>query len=403
MKKFTAPELDSLLRIFEIQTFNPENYDKKVKEKIHKLYELLDRIKPLDGGDDLKILYFCVERGTIENYGDYAELKADDEVSSYTEFKQYFQNDYPDDVYWYRMVTNRYQNYRTISINYKNIIYADMDDKRDCFENRSLQELLDFLISKVEECIQMLEKNTYNHYVSSNLPYQNRFGVIQRSDYWKLYPEVKKNLLCDISQKEIDAFLENASEDADGRIQKMTAGKYFECVRLAYESNHYDIANLSDRELYLKYADGRDADLSKIALDSSEEFEQWYLNKNRLGGHPWEIMRGHSFYRVNLYIAHDEDGYYLSLDGSRILRKVEIAKIYLSLKNNQIPVRISEVDVIKNALCGKDYIGIVPSPIIPIQCGSYFKDYKPLEFVRMEDDKIIDHVIWQDVEKLYLK
>ena len=77
----------------------------------------------------------------------------------------------------------------------------------------------------------------------------------------------------------------------------------------------------NDKELYLKYADGRDEGLSEIDENSSVEFNKWYNDDNRFGGHPWEIIRGHSFARVNLQVCRDNKGYYLSIDGSGILRK----------------------------------------------------------------------------------
>ena len=215
-----------------------------------------------------------------------------------------------------------------------------MDDKYNFFENRTLQELLDFIIYKVSECIKMLENNTYNDYIAKNLSYKNRFELIKRNDYWNLYPDVKNKLLKEISKEEINDFIINASEKIHDRIENMTSGKYFAAVRLAYKSNNYEIGDLSDKELYLKYADGRDEGLSKLAPNSSIEFDNWYNDNNRFGGHPWEIIRGHSFGRVNLHISHDDKGYYLSLDGSKILRKKEIVKIYLVLKENNIPVNI---------------------------------------------------------------
>lgn len=278
-----------------------------------------------------------------------------------------------------------------------------MDGENNYFENSDLEQLLDFLIYKVKEIIEMLENNTYNDYISNNLSHKNRFGVIKRSDYWNLYPNTKKALLSDISQEEIDGFIKNASDNVNERIKDMTSGKYFECVRLAYTNNNYEINGLSDKELYLKYADGRDEGLTEINPCSSEEFDKWYNDKNRFGGHPWEIMRGHSFYRVNLYIAHDENGYYLSLDGSRILRKIEIAKIFLILNQNNIPIEVHNVEVIKQALTGNDYIGIVPHDIMPIECSSYFKDFKPSEFINNIEEKKLDYIIWQEVEKAYLK
>lgn len=263
--------------------------------------------------------------------------------------------------------------------------------------------MLDFLISKVEECIKKLEIGIYNDYIKENYSYKNRFGVISRKDYWKLYPDNKKNLLNKISQEEMDYFIENASEKQENRIKNMTSGKYFEYVSLAYKSIEYEISDLANKELYLKYADGRDEGLSKIDENSSAQFDKWYNDDTKFGGHPWEIIRGHSFARVNLQAGHDEFGYYLLLDGSKILRKIEIAKIFTILNKNNIPVQIYNVDVIKDAFSGEDYIGIVPDKIVPISCDGYFKEYKPLEFMHMEDDRILKHIKWESLENIKLK
>ena len=397
----SAPKLDFLLKVLDNRTYNPELYDMKVKEKLIILYALLDKIKPLSD-DEYKVLYFSVEKGNIQDYGDYEELKKYGEVSDYEEFQRRFNEDYPDEIKWYKMISTRYKNYYSVSINSKNIIYADMDNKNDCFENYQLQELLGFLITKVENCIKMLKEGTYNNYISCNYSYKNRFGVINRSDYWKIYPEIKNNLLNEISQEEIDDFIKNASDKTNCRIKNMTSGKYFECVRLAYKNTGYDIGNLTDKELYLKYADGRDEGLSKIDENSSDEFDKWYNDDSKFGGHPWEIIRGHSFLRVNLCVGHDNNGYYLSLDGTKILRKVEIAKIYLILHKNNIPIEIYRTDTIKNAFKGNDYIGIVPNEIMPIECRGYFKKYNPTEFIHMEDEKIFKYIKWEPLDKLEL-
>lgn len=394
-----APKLDFLLEVLDNRKYNPEVYDIKVKEKLTILFALLDKIKPLSD-DEYKVLYFSVEKGNIQDYGDYEELKKYGEVLNYEEFQRRFNEDYPDEVKWYKMISTRYKNYYTVSINSKNIIYADMDNKNDYFENYQLQELLSFLITKVENCIKMLKEGTYNHYISCNYSYKNRFGVINRSDYWKIYPEIKNNLLNEISQKEIDDFIKNASDKTNFRIKHMTSGKYFECVGLVYKNTGYDIGNLTNKELYLKYADGRDEGLSKIDENSSNEFDKWYNDDSKFGGHPWEIIRGHSFLRVNLCVGHDNKGYYLFLDGTKILRKVEIAKIYLVLHKNNIPIEIYSADTIKNAFKGNDYIGIVPNEIMPIECGRYFKKYNPTEFIHMKDEKIFKYIKWEPLDKV---
>lgn len=396
-----APKLDFLLDVFGDKSYNPDSYDVKVKEKINRLYDLLDKIKPI-GDDEYRVLYFSADRGNIEDYGDYEELKNNGEVSSYEEFESYFSEEYPDELCWYKISFSRYKNYRMISINSKIIVYADMDQDA-YFESSQLQELMDYLIVKVNECIDMLKEDTYNEYILKNYSYKNRFGVIKRSDYWKIYPDVKNNLLNNISQEEMDYFINNASDNIDKRINNMTSGKYFECVKLAYEVNDYDIFNKTNKELYLKYADGRDEGLSEIDDNSSEEFDKWFHDDIRFGGHPWEIIVGHHFARVNLGVGCDDSGYYLTLDGRIILRKIEIAKIFNILSKNNVAVRVYNSDIIKEAFKGNDYIGVVPNDILPIECGGYFKEYKPVEFIHMEDEKMFKYIKWEGLEKIELK
>lgn len=393
---FSALKLDNLLRIFDSKDLNPVAYDHKVCTKIKELYHLLDEIQSI-GDDDYKVLYFCVERGTLEEYTSYNDFESDEE-----NVLEYFHEYYPEDLKWYKLVTVRYKNYYSVFVNSKNIIYADLDLKEEHFELFQLQELLDFLILKVRDCIKKLKNGTYNDFVEKNLSYRNRFGVIKRSDYWNLYPDVKKSLLDEISQEDIDLFLKYTSSKKYTRIKRMTSGKYFECVKLAYEGIGYDVGNTTGKEVYLKYADGRDGGLCKLNQGSWKEFDDWFHSEIYFGAHPWEIIRGHSFFRVNLFIYYD-DGYYLSLDGTQMLSKTEIVKIYLALIKSNIPIQINQVSYIREALLGNDYIGIVPNYLFSLQCQGYFKEYKPTEFIHIEDERLLKYIKWEKLEKISLK
>ncbi len=396
-----APEVDDLIERLDRYILNPVGYSKKVKEKIEELYELLDKIKPISD-DEYRVLYFNADKGSIDNFSYYIYEK-DEEDFNYEECERWFNEEYPEDLKWYRMTSSRYKNYFAISLNSKRVIYADLDQEGNDYIDNQLLEILNFLIAKTRSSIEMLENGTYNDYIYENYSNRNRFGVIKRKDYWSLYPESKENLLKEISKEEIEDFVKNASEKTSDRIENMTSGKYFECVKLAYEANNYELGDLTDKELYLKYADGRDEGLRDLNEDDSNQFDNWYNDKSRFGGHPWEIMPAHSFARVNLCVAHDEKGYFLYLDGSRVLKNVEIAKIYLTFKKHNIPLEIYSVDTIKNSLEGTDYIGIVPREIMPIYCEGYFKEYNPVEFTHLKDDKMLDYVKWEPLEEIKLK
>ena len=397
----TAPELDSMIDILNRHTLNPDGCSNKVKQKLEELYELLNKIEPLSD-DEYRVLYFSAEKGSIDNY-DYYINEKDEEDFDYEECENWFNEQYSEDIKWYRMISSRYKNFFTISLNSKVVINTDLDKEENSFIEEDLLGLINFLIVKAKNCLEMLENGTYNDYINKNYSNKNRFGVIKRKDYWEAYPESKESLLENISQEEIDDFIKNASEKTDNRIENMTSGKYFECVKLAYQANNYKIEGLTDKELYLKYADGRDEGLCDLDPNDSNQFDNWYNTESRFGGHPWEIMPGHSFARVNLCISHDDKGYYLALDGSRVLRNIEIAKMYLIFKKYNIPIEIYNIDAIKRSLEGIDYIGIVPQEITPYYCEGYFKVSHPVEFTHMEDDKILNYIKWEPLEEIELK
>lgn len=53
-----------------------------------------------------------------------------------------------------------------------------------------------------------------------------------------------------------------------------------ECCKLGYVENHYEKADeLTAKELYYKYADGRDEGLSEVTEDSTEELFWMYLSR----------------------------------------------------------------------------------------------------------------------------
>ena len=116
----TAPKLDFLIDVFDIKNYNPQSYDVLLKEKLGTLYDLLDRIKPLSD-DEYKVLYFSAPKGSIEEYINYNDENEYCDAEEYQEFVDRFNEDYPDEIYWYKMISTRYKNYRMISINSKNI------------------------------------------------------------------------------------------------------------------------------------------------------------------------------------------------------------------------------------------------------------------------------------------
>lgn len=87
-------------------------------------------------------------------------------------------------------------------------------------------------------------------------------------------------------------------------------------AKLGYEAKHYEMVNeLTVKELYYKYAEGRDEGLSKMDVDSPEAFTLCFNERHRCGGHLWEVCRGGNSTHMALYVAHNDEGYYIYLTG----------------------------------------------------------------------------------------
>ncbi|MCD7818985.1 MAG: hypothetical protein LUH07_08030, partial [Lachnospiraceae bacterium] len=143
----------------------------------------------------------------------------------------------------------------------------------------SFAEFFTWMIEAIQKVISDLQAGSYNEDVKQNLSLWERTGVIRRKDFWDIFPEDRGDYFSDITIEEVKEFTELISDQegdspVGAYISSMTSGKFYEFCRLGYAANNYEMANgLSAKDLYYKYADGRDEDLSKLDENSPVEFE----------------------------------------------------------------------------------------------------------------------------------
>ena len=77
-------------------------YDETSRTLLDELFELLKQVAPTQE-DGTRTLWFHADRGSIEDYGDADELIEDGEFDSKEEFIQTWEEEYPDEVEWYRI------------------------------------------------------------------------------------------------------------------------------------------------------------------------------------------------------------------------------------------------------------------------------------------------------------
>lgn len=229
----------------------------------------------------------------------------------------------------------------------------------------------------------------------------------------EIFPDSKKNLFDDISQKDIEEFLDLVekgigTDKPSNRLEKMTLNTFLDACALGYRYNYNDDPSLTPKQLYKKYADGRDDGLLRIEGDDPEAFENWdpYSDENFNGHHPWEVCRGWSFSRIHLYPSKDENGYYFSVSGDSYGRCVETIKFFLAIHRAGYPIMIYDAKKIAQRFIGNDKIGIVPRGVSTWYPELNFPGENIIDCVNFrydEDKDLLPFITWQEIEKVELK
>jgi len=192
LSEIPAPKLDNL--IFQADR-NNNTLDSKTKELV---YELFRKIKAIAacGDDERRELWLVVDRGAIEDYGNYEESLEEGEVENRKEFEDLWLDYYPEPLKWYKLITIIHSDdkYRTVFLDGKQIIELDerpMDYRPSPEKHYAADHtiLINWLLSAVDSCIETLKNGTYNDFVSQNLPHKKRVGKILDEDCWRIFPK----------------------------------------------------------------------------------------------------------------------------------------------------------------------------------------------------------------------
>lgn len=288
------------------------------------------------------------------------------------------------------------------------VIVQDNRRPADAFPNE-IPEFVQWLVNSVKECIEMLRAGTYNDFVRENLPPQHRTGKIRRSDFWTVWPENRAEFFEDISEEDVAEFIRLASIQTENyhglkdRLPQMTANDFYRFCAIGYAACNYKGCDKTPKEQYYLNADGRDDGLKDLPSNDPEAFHAWLHDKERRGGHPWEVCRGGNSTHVSLMVVDDENGYWLYLAGNN--RTIETIHFYLALSKAGIPVYLREAPVFVRRLQGDEMIGIVPEGVIPKYCEGHFPDEHIIDYMNLPDEdreQFLPFCIWYDEPQITL-
>lgn len=384
-------------------------YDDLSYQKIDELFDIMNRLKPVsDRG--LRKIWVPVDRGTIEDFGNYEEMLADGDVETYEQFERWWRSECPDETEWVLVETldDTEIHYRAVFVSQKLVL--EVDPRKERCENLAvdMHEFTCWLVEATEQAVRKVMNGTYDEEINARLPAKHRTGTMLRKDMWALWPDEKEWFFQDLPQEDVDYFLEHACDEREtitDRLKSLTANDFYGFCAMGYKANNYPDIEKTPKEQYSRHADGRDEGLSKIDPDSPEAFADWFHDPQRYGGHPWEVCRGGNSTHIDLRVWEDEVGYLLWTAGSAVGRCVEAIKFFNTLHRAGVPVIISDAEMLKRRLLGTELIGIVPDGIIPTYCGAHFKerviDYMNLPYE--DTDEFVKRISWYPIEEVRLK
>ena len=408
-----APKFDHCLWVLDDRRDNFCNgkfYDEASYKLIDEIMDMLKQISPCSE-NGCRELWFCLERGPIEEFGDYEELLADGEVENYEDYVKWWKDEYPDEYKWYHFYgLETDEKYQMVEINNKTVIHVNPDNPEKSFPYE-ISDFASFLKIKVGECIEQLKDGTYMDFIRPRIPVTMKTGTILQSELWELDPEEKKAYFEGLTDDDIAEFVDymakqdHTSYEPQERIPQMSANDFYRFCSMGYKAIGYTDCDLPLRAQYKSHADGRDDDLGEIDPDSPDAFKRWLTEERKHGGHPWEVCRGGNSTHISLYVRLDEGGYYLSLVGSSYVRSPETIKFYLALKRNNIPVQLRDGDHISSRVQGKEKVGVVPQGIIPRYRYSDFPGEDIISFMNLPYEDIEAYAakcVWQEIREITL-
>lgn len=209
-----------------------------------------------------------------------------------------------------------------------------------------------------------------NRQVQKEYPLKYRYGLIEHSLLYATLAD-SKSLAEKLGKAKTRQFVELVEQGFFKRFDKpqvenMTAGKFFEYCKIAYlVTEEYAEEDMSGKEMYKIYADGRHEGLMDIALDSEEAFSDWLDGKHpkRGGGHPWEIKRGGSYTHIGMRMQRPypkKEGYTIELYGHGNYQLANTIKMFLAIHEAGLSIHIVAPNEIRTRLLGQDKVGIVP-------------------------------------------
>lgn len=375
------------------------------------IFQLFEKIKPA-GNNNYRQVWFKIPRGKYTDGG----FKNDEEACEYfevdnpSELVAAFESWFPREEYWLEIESICDDGFRLLRIGNLVITIASKDNTSSDRQEYDYSAILSWVKKGLTETIEECRDGDYNNRVDRELPYTLRYGVISRKKLWDHHPEYRQHNLKDLSQKEVQNFIELLQREkrtttTPERIKEMTFRRYFEFAAKAFDAAGLRIEGATSFTLFERYGEDFGGRIvQSVDHDSPQDFLRYYNGELRAGGHPWGLLRGSSRSRIMLYPQMDDKGFYFVFAGNPNWSIYEMVKMYSALYEAGLPVIFSQARETISYLLEEDLVGIVTENDMCVYCQSAFSEkINDFYHFQLEQDIPIKNLItWQPVHKVYL-
>ena len=408
-----------LLSHLKWQEDNGWNAKTTTKETYRALDDLFDELSILQNmtskkGDTRYDLHIRLNRGKPEDEMSFEDAEEYYEIKTLKQYHDNFLKNWPSEHYWFlirffkREIDGK--TYYLIFLNKRQIINLVKNSVDELEYDPYPMDYTDFISifdGAIQQTLSMIKKGLYKDFLERNFDYRRRTGLIRLKEFWSLYPRIAKSHQKIYEGVDVDTFISSV-EKADyneayaTRFDSFTARKYYDICRIVFEAigNKID-PEMTSKEVFYTFADGRTQGLKDIDEDSTEEFDQWYQENKHHFDHTFEIIRGRSFYRGDLDVCQDDAGqYYLGLIGSDFFTQVKIIKAFLALQKIDIVCYVYDAKLFVDRIRGESMLVINSEDSsnygYSYVFGNYYLDATHLP--RNEYKKAIPVVKWEKLD-----
>lgn len=399
MPKLVEPQLHRVCNRYKARNLNPERRgNEKTDDAAWHLFHTIEPLLPQNQEGTFRAIWFSLERGDIEAWLPFNELAdyLDDEYcgvegapkANSETWKREWLERYPKETYWHELEVVhdivRGEPWLVIAIDNETICEAfpednpyERDFKQMRYEAPDLDQALMGLADTVERAIKTVADGNYANTIERDLPFDLRYGLIQRSSFWKATNNEGRLGCNELSQHEtsllVKALRQQPKQDNLSTLPKLTTKEYFDALREGYKMCGYEleadrhrgswlgIPADDSRQWYMRFGDARDDTLLTIDPDSPSEFERWYEEKKGHTDHNFEIFAGRGCNRVHMnpHMA-ESGGWRLVIWGSITAHATDMARMWKHMNDSGFPTYLYDADQVADAIAGDDYILIVP-------------------------------------------